>query len=80
MIASVIKVDNENIILQYDEDDSTIMIPLEKFPEVEENGIIGIRNGQIFDIDLDGNIVFCKEETENRRAKVALRLAQLRRK
>lgn len=81
MIASVIKTDDTNAVLQFDEDDITQIISLDQFPMVEENGVIGIRIGQIFDIDSNnGNIVFCKEETENRRAKVALRLTQLRRK
>lgn len=72
MIASVIKVEVEKIILQFDENDQTIEIPIERFG-------VDVENGQIFDINENGNIIFLEDETRIRRERVATLLSQIKR-
>lgn len=74
ILASVIKVEPEQITVEDDETGETYVIPKAGFPIIEQ----GIQMGQIFEVDLEnGEIRFNEEETVSRKERVASLLARL---
>lgn len=76
ILTSVIKVEPFCITLEDDATGETHVVPVEKFPVMEQ----GIQMGQIFEVDFENDVIcFNEEETASRRAKVASLLARLKR-
>lgn len=76
ILTSVIKVEPFCITLEDDVTGETHVIPIEKFPVMEQ----GIQMGQIFEVDFENDVIyFNEEETTSRRTKVASLLARLNR-
>ena len=74
ILTSVIKVEPLCITLEDDATGETHVIPVEKFPIMDQE----IQMGQIFEVDFENDIIyFNEEETVSRRAKVASLLARL---